>query len=157
MSTIASKQTATARSPGCSKNEQNKFESYGDKVDQAFSLFHRNSISNQNTHRQIENDETPGTKNSDENESGDTEKSKTSAITNFIPKILPDDEIAEGINSLKSKQRKVFNVVFTGGKDYVPVDIFLSGSGGTGKSHLMKVIQNAISKHCFIIVRTLKK
>ena len=29
-------------------------------------------------------------------------KSKTSAITNFIPKILPDDEIAEGINSLKS-------------------------------------------------------
>ena len=39
-------------------------------------------------------------------------------------------------------------------KDYVkynghnvePVDIFLSGSGGTGKSHLVKVIYNVISK-----------
>ena len=39
-------------------------------------------------------------------------------------------------------------------KDYVkynghnvePVHIFLSGSGGTGKSHLVKVIYNVISK-----------
>ena len=51
-------------------------------------------------------------------------------------------------------------MVHTWAKDYVkydehdvkPVHIFLSWSGGTGKSHLMKVIYNAISKtllyHC---------
>ena len=51
-------------------------------------------------------------------------------------------------------QRKVFNVVHTWAKDYVkynghgaePVYISLSGSGGTGKSRLVKVIDNAISK-----------
>ena len=81
-----------------------------------------------------------------------------------MPKILPGNDIAEGINSLNSKQREVFNVVHTWAKDYVkynghnvePAHIFLSGSGGTGKSHLVKVIYNAISKLCFIILKTLK-
>ena len=84
-----------------------------------------------------------------------TEKqTKLSATANFIPKKFPDNDIAEGINSLNSKKREVFNVVHTWAKDYVkynghnlePVHIFLSGSGGSGKSHLVKVIYNAISK-----------
>ena len=79
---------------------------YDDNVDQAFSQFHRNWVSNQNSHSQIENDETTGTENLNENDLEDTETSKISAITNFMPKILPDDEIAEGINSLNSKQGK---------------------------------------------------
>ena len=89
-----------------------------------------------------------------------TETNKTSAIANFMPQILPDDEIAKAINSLNSKQMEVFNVVHTWAKDYVkyneydfePLHIFLSGKGGTGKSHLVKVIYNTISKtllcHC---------
>ena len=56
-----------------------------------------------------------------------------------MPKILPDDEIAKGVNSLNSKQREVFNVIHTWVKDYVkydgynvkPVLTFLLGSGGT--------------------------
>ena len=76
----------------------------------------------------------------------------TSAFPNFMPQILPDDEIAEGINSLNPKQGEVFNVVYKWTKDYVkydghnvePIHIFLSDSGGTGKSHLGKVIHNAI-------------
>ena len=71
-----------------------------------------------------------------------------------MPQIVPDGEIAKGVNSLNSKRRKVFNVVHKWAKDYAKckghnfesVDIFLSGSGGTGKSHLVKVIYNAISK-----------
>ena len=75
-----------------------------------------------------------------------------------MSQILADNEI--GINSLNSKQREVFNVVHTWYKDYVkynmhnvePICIFLSGSGGTGKYHLVKVIYNTISKtllyHC---------
>ena len=71
-----------------------------------------------------------------------------------MPQILPDNEIAEGINSLNSKQSKIFNMFHTWAKEYTkydghnvePVYIFLSGSGGTGKSHLVKVIYNAILK-----------
>ena len=81
---------------------------------------------------------------------------------------MSDDEIAKGINSLNSKQRKIFSsVVHTWAKDFVkydgydfePVHIFRSGSGGTGKSHLVKVIYSYTTqyqKHCFIIVRTLR-
>ena len=71
-----------------------------------------------------------------------------------MPKVLPDDEIAKDTNSLNSKQTEVFNVVHTWAKNFVkydghdvePVQIILSGSGRTGKSHLVKVIYNAISK-----------
>ena len=77
-----------------------------------------------------------------------------------MPQILQGDEISKGTNPLNSKQREVFNLVHTWGNIYViydghdvkPVHIFLSGSGGTGKSHLVKVIYDAISKtllyHC---------
>ena len=77
-----------------------------------------------------------------------------------MPQVLPDDEITKGINSLNSKQKEFFNVVHTWAKTFVkcdgqdvePVHIFLSGSRGTGKSHFVKVIYNAISKtllyHC---------
>ena len=81
---------------------------------------------------------------------------------------MPDDEIAKGINSLNSKQRKIFSsVVHTwakdsvkyDGNDFEPVHIFRSGSGGTGKSHLVKVMYSYTTqyqKHCFFIVRTLR-
>ena len=77
-----------------------------------------------------------------------------------MPQVLPDAEIAKDINSLNLKQREVFNVVHTWAKNYVkydghdvdPVHIFPSVSGGTGKSHLVKVIYSAITKtlpyHC---------
>ena len=53
----------------------------------------------------------------------------------------------------KSKGGQI-SVVHTWTKDYVkydgynvePVHIFLSGSGGTGKSHLVKVIYNSLFK-----------
>ena len=118
------------------------FEAYGDLVDQAFSQFNENYINKQDSHSQIENDETPGAEYPNE----DTKTNKTSAIPNFMPQILPDDEIAKDINSLNSKQRKVFNVVHAWAKNYVkydghdvePVHTFLSGNGGTNKSHLVK-------------------
>ena len=71
-----------------------------------------------------------------------------------MPQILPDREIAKDINSLNSKQREAFSVVHTWAKNYVkydghdvePVQIFLSGSGGTGKSHLVKA--RTLRYHC---------
>ena len=100
-----------------------KFDRYGDLVDQAFSQSNENSINNQDPLSQIENDETPGAEYPNENDLEDTETNKTSVIPGFMPQILPDDEIAEGINPLDSKQREVFSVVHTWAKDYVKYDI----------------------------------
>ena len=76
-------------------------------------------IYNQDPHSQIENYETPGPKYPNESDSEEGEMNKSSAFPNFMPKILTDDEIKEGINSLNSKQREVFNVAYTWAKDYV--------------------------------------
>ena len=95
-----------------------------------------------------------------ENDSEDTETKKTSTIPTFMMQILPDNYITGGINALNSKQREIFNVFYKWAKESVkcnehnvePIHIFLSDSGGTGKSHLVKVMYNAISKtlryHC---------
>ena len=137
-----------------------KFELYGDLVDQDFSQFYEKLITNQDPHSQFENDKTPEVEYLSENYSEDTEKNKTSAISNFMTKILTDDEITESINYLNLKQREVFNVVHKWTAYYVKYNlhgvelmyIFFSGSLGIGKSHLVKVIYNVISKtllyHC---------
>ena len=137
-----------------------KFEPYGDLIDQAFSQFNENLINNQDPCSQIENNETPGPEYPNESDSEKGETNSNSTLPNFTPQILPDDETAEGINSLNLKQREVFDVVHSWVKDYLKYDghnvegiyVFLSGSGGTGKSHLVKVIYNIISKtllyHC---------
>ena len=80
-----------------------KFEPYGDLIDQTCSQFNENLINNQDLHSQIENDETPGPEHPKESDSKERETKKTSALPNFIPQILPDDEISAGINSLNSK------------------------------------------------------
>ena len=88
-----------------------------------------------------------------------TQTSKTFAIPNFLPKILPDDEIVEVMNLLNSKQKEILIAVHILAKDYVkydghnvePVHIFLSGSGSIGKSHLVKVISKILKTllyHC---------
>ena len=137
-----------------------KFEPYGNLVDEVYSRLNETLVNNQNPHSQIENDEIPGAEYPNDNDSEDTETNKTSTIPTFMPKISTDDEIARGINSLNSKQREVFNVVHKWAKEYVKcnghnvetIQIFLSGDGDTGKSHLVKIIYNAISKtllyHC---------
>ena len=80
-----------------------KFEAYGDLIDQAFLQLNENLINNQDPHSQIENDETPGEEYPNGSDS-EEETNKTSALPSFMPQILPDDKITEGINSLNSKQ-----------------------------------------------------
>ena len=63
-----------------------KFESYGDLVDQDFSPLKENAMKNQDSHSQIENDETSGA------DLEDIETNKLLKFQNFGPQILPDDE-----------------------------------------------------------------
>ena len=76
-------------------------------------------ITNQDPDRQIENDETRGAEYPNENDSENTKTNKTYAIPNFMPKILPDDEIEEGINSLNLQQRDVFIMPHTWAKENI--------------------------------------
>ena len=57
-------------------------------------------IINQDPRTQTEIDKTLGAEYPNENDSGDSETNRTSPLTNFMPKILLSDKIAEGINSL---------------------------------------------------------
>ena len=108
---------------------------YGDLPDQSFSQFKENSINNQDPYSQTENDETPEAEYLNENDSEDTETNRTSTVSRFMPQILPDEEIATGINSLNSKQVHSWtqNYVKYDGHDVEAVHIFLSDNGGTGK------------------------
>ena len=75
-----------------------------------------------------------------------------------MPPLLSDDSISENIKTLNTKQRHIFNIVYKWAKDFVkslntkgnfavqPFHIFLSGSGGTGKSHVIKTITRQSQK-----------
>ena len=89
-----SKQTAKTRSPWCCKEKQKVWIISWFSWSGFCSQFNENSNNNQDPHRQIENDKIPEAEYPNENDSEDTETNKTSAISNFTPEILPDDEIA---------------------------------------------------------------
>ena len=80
-----------------------KFEPYGDLVDEVHSRLNETFINNQDPHSQVENDEIPGAEYPYNNDSEDTKINKTPTIPTFMPQILPNDDIMEGINSLNSK------------------------------------------------------
>ena len=65
-------------------------------------------INNQDPHSETENVERLRAEYSDENDSDDTETSKTSVICNFMPKILPNDKIAETITFFQFKAKGSF-------------------------------------------------
>ena len=68
-----------------------------------YSWLNENLINNQDPHSQIENDQIIRAEYPDNNDWEDTETNKNSKILTFLTQILPDDEIAEGINSLNLK------------------------------------------------------
>ena len=84
-----------------------------------YSRLNETLINNQDLHSQIENDEIPGAEYPNDNDSEDIETNKTSTIRTFMPQILPDDEIVQGINSLNPKQKEAFNAVHKLVKEYV--------------------------------------
>ena len=133
-------------------NNKIEFEPFGDLVEEAYLHYNEHLIGNQDPQGQIENDETEQA-DFNENHNEEIDPNRSTAFSNFMPNVWSDDEILQAINSLNSKQRDVFNVVHNWSKDYVkyngnvkPIHIFLSGSGGTGKSHLVKTIYQAVTK-----------
>ena len=71
---------------------------------------------------------------------------------------MSDSDLNAKIRSLNTRQREIFDVVFTWGKHSVqsrnsdmiakpePLRIFLTGKGGAGKSHLLKCMYHSLTK-----------
>ena len=78
--------------------------------------------------------------------------------SHFHMPILSDDEINSKSRSLNLKQRQLFDFIHNWAKLHIkvksattkkhsmPFHLFLSGSGGCGKSHLIQTIFHAVSK-----------
>ena len=74
------------------------------------------------------------------------------------PVLIPDSEIISKIRSLNLKQREIFDMVQSWAKKSIerksmpdaqplkPLHIFLTGNAGYGKSFLMKVIYQSLTK-----------
>ena len=139
---------------------QQKFEPYAAMVEKTYENLNSEFVDNQDAHGQVENDETGEPIYSEDTEP--TEQNSQVHESNltsgdFIPKKSFDDEIAANIRSLNRKQRMVFDVLHQWARNYIKnvslktnlqinsVHIFLSGSGGTGKSHLIKTIYQVVS------------
>ena len=130
-STIVLNQTAKTRGLDVINTNGIKYGLYGDLVYQDFPQFNQDAINNQDPQSQIE------------------ERRHYSAILNFMSHILPTRQWT-GIIQLAHiwvKDYVKYDVL-----DYEPVLIFLSGSGSTSKSHLVKVIyklyQTRLLYHC---------
>ena len=96
-------------------------------------------------------------------ENGDVSSINESDVTNFFEiksslLLQNDEEISESIQSLNVKQRQVFDHVLTWAKEKVkqkssiktnaakPFNLFISGSVGVRKSHLIKTIYTSVTK-----------
>ena len=134
------------------------FEPYGDIVEQAFVNFHAN-LSSYRNFDDSDNDETENDLNQDYRTDEIQERlSDHVSVSNFCLNTHSDEEIASNIRSLNTNQRYVFDIVHSWARDYIkalsgktnttpdPFYIFLSGSGGTGKSHVIKTIYQAVTK-----------
>ena len=143
---------------------QQKFEPYAAMFEKTYENLNSEFVDNQDAHGQIENDETGEPIYSEDTEP--TEQNSQVHESNltsgdFIPKKSTDYEIAANIRSLNRKQRMVFDVLHQWARNYIKnvssktnlqinsVHIFLSGSGGTGKSHLIKTIYQVVSTELF--------
>ena len=138
----------------CSNCAKQKFEPHGDLVDEAYSRCNANTLDNQVPFGQIEYDDTREAVYSNNQDEENKESHWNLAIPHFIPRVMTFDEVLESINSLNSMQNGVFNVFHNSVKEYgkyngfniKPVHTLLSGTGDTGKSHLVKSTCNTVSE-----------
>ena len=138
---------------------KHKFEPFAEIVDEAYANFNAEETGNQEPFEQNSDDETnQGRNNENSSEDSNTLKNDAKIGGYSMPPLLSDDEIGENIRVLNKKQRIIFDIVYEWARDYVkmkslnrsrnvePIHLFVSGSGGTGKSHLIKTIYQAVSK-----------
>ena len=87
------------------------------------------------------------------------ENSTTGAVATYIqPSEISDDDLRESVRSLNTEQRNAYDIVLTWCRNKVKnmnslkpqnvpsIHLFLTGGGGSGKSHLIKTIYHTATK-----------
>ena len=142
-------------------------EPFSDLVDEAYARFRADLSTNLDSFAQQENDEidqelleTLGDNNGEDDVEDDNQPMCVETVTRNVTNIsiLNDNEINAKIRSLNFKQRQIFDIIHGWAKDFMknlsskapktilPFNLFLTGSGGCGKSHLIKTIYHSITK-----------
>ena len=139
-------------------------EPYDEIVDTALENFVDNFPSNLDAFGQQENEEVDDIMfNQNSNLQNYEDQEQRQSTENLAPlsrrtNIISDIELFEKIRSLNTRQRNIFEVVFSWTKTFVksrnakkvkplqPLYLFLTGEGGCGKSHLLKTIYLALTR-----------
>ena len=141
-------------------NENKQFiEPFDELVDGALENFVLDSRpSNLDAFGQQENEEVEDMTQNDTENSQETDGSEPRTAAGSRLNIVSDDELFEKIRTLNAKQRHIFDVTYSWTKTFVkcrnsknvkelqPLYMFLTGEGGCGKSHLLKVVCLALTK-----------
>ena len=142
-------------------------EPFGEIVDQALSNL-RSDVTNPDSFSQHENDEVQAEVAAVINDMLEDESFTADAVllddsslnipSYTAPVLIPDNEISSKIRSLNRKQRELFDMLQTWAKKSIkiilmsdaqplePLHIFLTGNAGCGKSFLMKVLHQSLTK-----------
>ena len=90
--------------------------------------------------------------------SGQSNQPPNAIVAHSHPSDISDDSLRESVRSLNNRQRHAFNTVLTWcrtkmmqnncnqANEIKPLCLFLSGGGGTGKSHLIRAIFHTVVK-----------
>ena len=140
------------------------FEPYGDMVDTAIRDYRADALGNQDNFAQQENDDVLGQLDDMIDNANDPDNEpvifdeEQATIPSIQIHIMSDDQINSQIRSLNVKQWQIFDAVHKWAKEHVknlgsleavdisPLYLFISGSGGVGKSHLIKTLYQSLTK-----------
>ena len=135
-----------------------KFEPYSEFLDEAFLNFQ--DVLRPDPILDYEDDETELQQNNDFKD--DDVPSDSESVTNYEPAVTPsvlrDQDINEAVRSLNRQQREVFETVHEWAKKYLkyqncivpkkvlPLHLFVTGDAGVGKSFLLNLLYDHLTK-----------
>ena len=140
------------------------FEPFSELIDEAFLNFHE--VLRPDPILDYENDVTETVQdNENRNQFDDCDDDNDNDEANFdhmsiplVPTVLPDEDINLGIRSLNTEQREIFELVNHWARKKVkslnsatcnkvdPLHLFITGKGGCGKSYLVRLFYNHLTK-----------
>ena len=134
-------------------------EPYADAVDEAFIQFSNNPRGLDPEAEQENDDIEEEIRQNINNNDNEIDNNITlGSSESIIEPFISDEALSEMIRSLNTKQREIFEAVNKWVRDHLkclhskniskpdPLHLFLTGSAGTGKSHLLTTIRHFLSK-----------
>ena len=136
---------------------KSKIEPFGDLVDSTLLDFRTDLTCNPDSYAQQENDEVEDMLVPDPDED-DSPHEETGQLPGNSAVLMIDTEVNSRIRSLNIKQWEIYEVINKWARDYIknrscvlhietpPLHLFITGSGGCGKSHLIKTVYHSLTK-----------